>query len=161
MKVPSGCTTELSHKGQEFLTLLFMQHDRDRDGALSPPEVDSLFSRCLSPPWGEEYKHTVPTNEKGWITFQGYMCQWALLTITNVKKTLEYMAYLGYNMYNNECQTSAVLVTREKKLDLAKKQSSRNVYTCHVIGQKNSGKTTLCRSFVDPKLEVDVILINP
>lgn len=82
------------------------------------------------------------------------MCQWALLTLTNVRKTLEYMAYLGYNMYNNECQTSAVVVTREKKVDLAKKQSSRNVYTCHVIGPKSSGKTTLCRTFIDPKLEV-------
>ncbi|XP_076635147.1 mitochondrial Rho GTPase isoform X1 [Colletes latitarsis] len=154
LKVPVGCTTELSHKGQEFLTLLFMQHDRDRDGALSPPEMESLFSRCLSPPWSDEYKYTVPTNEKGWMTFQGYMCQWALLTLTNVRKALEYMAYLGYNMYNNECQTNAVLITREKRLDLAKKQSSRNVYSCHVIGPKFSGKTTLCRTFIDPKLEV-------
>ncbi|XP_018401868.1 PREDICTED: mitochondrial Rho GTPase isoform X2 [Cyphomyrmex costatus] len=153
LKVPSGCSTELSHKGQEFLTLLFMQHDRDRDGALSPLEMESLFSRCLFPPWGDEYKYTVATNEKGWITFQGYMCQWALLTLTNVRKTLEYMAYLGYNMYHNECQTSSIVVTREKKVDLAKKQSSRNVYTCHVIGPKSSGKTTLCRTFIDPKLE--------
>ncbi|XP_011342853.2 mitochondrial Rho GTPase isoform X2 [Ooceraea biroi] len=153
LKVPLGCTTELSHKGQEFLTLLFMQHDRDRDGALSPLEMESLFSRCPAPPWEDEYKYTVPTNEKGWITFQGYMCQWALLTLTNVRKTMEYMAYLGYNMYHNECQTSSVVVTREKKVDLAKKQSSRNVYTCHVIGPKSSGKTTLCRTFIDPKLE--------
>jgi len=41
-----------------------MQHDRDRDGALSPLEMESLFSRCLSPPWGDEYKYTVSTNEK-------------------------------------------------------------------------------------------------
>lgn len=41
-----------------------MQHDRDRDGALSPLEIESLFSRCLFPPWGDEYKHTVLTNEK-------------------------------------------------------------------------------------------------
>ncbi|XP_070163505.1 mitochondrial Rho GTPase isoform X3 [Polyergus mexicanus] len=153
LKVPLGCSTELSHKGQEFLTLLFMQHDRDRDGALSPLEMDSLFSRCLVPPWGDEYKYTVPTNEKGWITFQGYMCQWALLTLTNVRKTMEYMAYLGYNMYHNESQMSSIVVTREKKVDLAKKQTSRNVYTCHLIGPKSSGKTTLCRTFIDPKLE--------
>ncbi|XP_033208669.1 mitochondrial Rho GTPase isoform X1 [Belonocnema kinseyi] len=153
LKVPLGCTTELSHKGQEFLTLLFTMHDRDHDGALSPQEMDSLFSKCPSPPWGNEYKHTVCTNEQGWITFQGFMCQWALLTYTDVKKTLECMAYLGYNLYNNECPTTAVTVTREKKLDLAKKQSSRNVYSCHVIGPKSSGKTTLCRTFVDPKLE--------
>lgn len=64
LKVPLGCTTELSHKGNEFLALLFMQHDRDRDGALSPSELESLFSRCPSQPWGDEYKHTVVTNEK-------------------------------------------------------------------------------------------------
>ncbi|KAK0098781.1 hypothetical protein PV326_003442 [Microctonus aethiopoides] len=153
LKVSPGCTTELSHKGHDFLSVLFMQHDRDGDGALSPSEMEALFSRCGSSPWGDEYKYAVPTNEKGWITYEGYMCQWALLTLMNVRKTLEYMAYLGYNMYNDECQTSAVIVTREKKLDLAKKQSGRNVYTCHVIGPKSSGKTTLCRSFIDPKLE--------
>ncbi|XP_015605375.1 mitochondrial Rho GTPase isoform X3 [Cephus cinctus] len=153
LKVPPGCTTELSHKGQEFLALLFMQHDRDHDGALSPPELDALFSRCLVPPWGDEYKYTVPTNEKGWITIQGFLCQWEYMTLTNVRKTMEYMAYFGYNMYHNESQTSAISVTREKKLDLAKKQSSRNVYSCHVIGPKSSGKTTLCRTFIDPKLE--------
>lgn len=64
LKVPVGCTTELSHKGQEFLTLLFMHHDQDKDGALSPSEMKSLFSRCCAPPWEEEYKYTVPTNEK-------------------------------------------------------------------------------------------------
>lgn len=69
LKIPVGCTTELSHKGQEFLTLLFMQHDRDRDGALSPLEMESLFSRCLTPPWGDEYKYIVPTNEKVYIFF--------------------------------------------------------------------------------------------
>ncbi|XP_048507598.1 mitochondrial Rho GTPase isoform X2 [Athalia rosae] len=153
LKVPAGCTTELSHKGHEFLAVLFMQHDRDHDGALSPLEMDMLFSRCPSPPWGDEYRYMVTTNEKGWITFQGFMAQWAFITLTNVRKTVEYMAYLGYNMYNNECQTNAINVTREKKLDLAKKQSSRNVYSCHVIGPKSSGKTTLCRTFIDPMLE--------
>lgn len=64
LKVPPGCTTELSHKGHDFLTILFMQHDRDRDGALSPPEIESLFSRCVVPPWGNEYKYTVSTNDK-------------------------------------------------------------------------------------------------
>lgn len=44
-------------------------------------------------------------------------------------------------------------VTREKKLDLAKKQSSRNVYQCHVIGPTGSGKSTLCRSFIKSDLK--------
>lgn len=41
-----------------------MLHDRDRDGSLSPPEMESLFSKCPVPPWGNEYKYTVATNEQ-------------------------------------------------------------------------------------------------
>lgn len=41
-----------------------MLHDRDRDGALSPQEMQSLFSKCIVPPWGNEYKYIVATNEK-------------------------------------------------------------------------------------------------
>lgn len=79
--MPLGCTTELSHKGQEFLTLLFMQHDRDRDGALSPIEMESLFSRCNVPPWSDEYKYTVPTNEKV-FTFALFTSRISNCTIT-------------------------------------------------------------------------------
>jgi len=31
-------------------------------------------------------------------------------------------------------------VTRDKKIDLDKKQTSRNVFRCHVIGAKGVGK---------------------
>ncbi|XP_014229588.1 mitochondrial Rho GTPase isoform X1 [Trichogramma pretiosum] len=153
LKVPHGCTTELSHKGQEFLTQIFMLHDIDKDGALSPQELKSMFVTCPNLPWGDKYKNNVPTNDKGWLTYQGFMCQWSLITYTDPKKTLEFMAYLGYYLYYNESTTSSILITREKKVDLAKKQSFRNVYCCHVLGPKSCGKTTLCQSFIDPKLE--------
>ncbi|XP_049823573.1 mitochondrial Rho GTPase isoform X1 [Aethina tumida] len=148
LKVPNGCTTELSHKGQQFLTHLFERHDRDRDGALSPAEFEEMFSTCPTPAWPPDVSAMVPTNEKGWITYQGYMCQWSLMTLVDLPRTFEYLAYLGYNIYENENQTSAVYVTREKKLDLAKKHSSRNVYQCHVIGPNGAGKSTFCRSFI-------------
>ncbi|XP_050313613.1 mitochondrial Rho GTPase isoform X1 [Anthonomus grandis grandis] len=153
IKVPSGCTTELSFRGQQFLTNIFERYDRDGDKALSPSEFEELFSVCPNPPWPFDVSSVVQTNEKGWITFQGYMCQWALMTLVDLPKTFEYLAYLGYNIYENENQLSAVIVTREKKLDLAKKQSSRNVYQCHVIGPSGSGKTTFCKSFIKNTLE--------
>lgn len=64
LKVPSGCTTELSHKGQQFFSALFDRHDRDRDGALSPKEVEELFSTCPTPAWGEDFHRNVPTTKK-------------------------------------------------------------------------------------------------
>ncbi|XP_071057642.1 mitochondrial Rho GTPase isoform X2 [Onthophagus taurus] len=148
LKVPSGSTTELSHKGQQFLTHMFERFDKDRDRALSPSEFDELFSTCPTPPWGPDISSMVPTNEKGWITYQGYMCQWALMTLIDLPRTFEYLAYLGYNIYENESQVSAVQVTRDKKVDISKKQSSRNVYQCHVIGPVGCGKSSFCRSFI-------------
>ncbi|CAH1112561.1 unnamed protein product [Psylliodes chrysocephalus] len=153
LKVLSGCTTELSYKGQQFLTHLFERYDKDRDKCLSPQEYEELFSTCPTPAWGPDVSTMVPTNEKGWITYQGYMCQWALMTLTDLPRTFEYLAYLGYNIYENENQVTAVQVTRDKKTDLAKKQSSRNVYQCHVIGPSSSGKSTFCRNFIKPILD--------
>jgi len=153
IRVPIGCTSELSHKGQQFLSTLFERYDKDKDGALSPAEVDSLFSTCPSPLWGPDVHCTVPTNSQGWITLQGFMSQWVLITLFNLPRALEYLAYLGYPISETENQLSAIQVTREKKLDLAKKQSTRNVYQCHVIGPSGSGKSMFCRSFIGDNLE--------
>ncbi|KDR15477.1 mitochondrial Rho GTPase isoform X2 [Zootermopsis nevadensis] len=151
--VPAGCTTELSHKGQQFLLTVFERFDSDRDGALSPAEVRSLFTTCPVPMWGPDIHRTVPTNSKGWITLQGFMSQWVLVTLLNLPRALEYLAYLGYPISETENQLSAIQVTRDKKLDLAKKQSSRSVYQCHVIGPPGSGKSMFCRSFIGDNVE--------
>ncbi len=41
--VPPECSVELSPNGYQFLTDIFEVHDKDRDGALSEEELDSLF----------------------------------------------------------------------------------------------------------------------
>ena len=64
IRVPPGCSTELSHRGQSFLTKLFERYDRDKDGALSPNEMSNLFSCCPLPPWGSDFSLTVSTNSK-------------------------------------------------------------------------------------------------
>ncbi|XP_059620719.1 mitochondrial Rho GTPase-like isoform X5 [Phlebotomus argentipes] len=148
VKVPPGSSTELSHRGQQFLTALFERSDRDGDGALSPEEFRNLFSACPSPPWMSDIKWTVSTNENGHLTLHGWISRWALMTLVDLPKTLEYLAWLGFNVHENESQLSAIHVTRERRLDFAKKQSSRSVYVCHVIGQKGAGKTALCRAFI-------------
>ncbi|CAG9862173.1 unnamed protein product [Phyllotreta striolata] len=155
LKVLPGCTTELSYRGQQFLAHLFERYDKDRDKCLSPEEYEELFSTCPTPAWPLDVSSTVSTNDKGWITYQGFMCKWALMTLTDLARTFEYLAYLGYNVYENDSQVTAVQVTRDKKTDLAKRQSSRNVYQCHVIGAPGSGKSTFCRNFIKPILEAN------
>ncbi|XP_053626015.1 mitochondrial Rho GTPase isoform X1 [Plodia interpunctella] len=147
IKVPVGCTSELSYKGQQFLTQLFEKYDRDKDGMLNPTELKNVFSCCPRIPW-HNLRYTVPTNEKGYLTLQGWMCRWTLMTLIDLQNTSAYLAYLGFNFLENESQKVAIHITREKKVDIAKKQSSRNVYQCHVIGPRSCGKTSICRSFL-------------
>lgn len=153
LNVLSGCTTELNHKGQQFFTALFERFDKDKDGALSPFEQECLFSMCPAPPWGSDIHHIVPTNHQGWVTLQGFICFWILTTFLDVSTTLEYLGYLGYPVNDNENQLSAITVTREKRIDLAKKQSTRTVYKCHVMGAIGAGKSMLCRSHIGQCLE--------
>ncbi|XP_050680941.1 mitochondrial Rho GTPase isoform X1 [Leptidea sinapis] len=147
IKVPAGCSSELSYKGQQFLTQVFEKYDRDKDGMLNPTELKNVFSCCPRVPW-HNLRYTVPTNEKGYLTLQGWMCRWTLMALMDLQSTSAYLAYLGYNFLENDTQKSAFHITRDKKVDLAKKQSSRNVYQCHIIGPRACGKTSICRSFL-------------
>jgi len=36
------------------------------------------------------------------------MCQWALMALVDLPRVFEYLAYLGYNIYENESQLSAI-----------------------------------------------------
>ncbi|CAD7076892.1 unnamed protein product [Hermetia illucens] len=150
IKIPPGSSTELSHRGQQFLIALFERYDKDGDGALSPDEHKMLFSVCPAAPWSysTDIRKSCPINDNGWVTLHGWLCRWTLMTLIDLPKTLEYLAYLGFNVHENETQLAAIHVTRERRIDLAKRQSSRSVYMCHVIGQKGVGKTALCRGFL-------------
>lgn len=145
---PRGCSTELSHLGVKFLSHLFDTHDVDRDGYLNPDELNRLFSVCPENPWGPEVSNTVHTNDKGWISHRGFIAQWALTTSLDVHRCFEYLAYLGYNIVEDSDQTSAVIVTREKKIDFQKKQTSRTVFLCQVIGTKTCGKSGLLQGLL-------------
>lgn len=149
--VGSGSTTELSSEGIKFLKMLFSKYDEDNDGCLSPPELQNLFSTCPVMPWGPDVNNTVCTNPNGWITNQGYLAQWALTTLLDVPRTIEFLAYLGYQ-YTNDSQLSAIQVTRDKKIDLDKKHTSRNVFRCHVLGAKSVGKTSLLQGHLGRNL---------
>ncbi|KAI2804670.1 Mitochondrial Rho GTPase 2 [Blomia tropicalis] len=149
--VPNGSTVELSPKGYSFFTNLFEKYDKDKDGALSPDELNALFSICDSPPkWHQaDCAQIVHTNEKGWITLQGFLSMWALTTSIELKETLRYLALFGYMATSGEKnQISALYVTKDKRIDLSEKQTSRNVFFCRLIGPKGAGKSSFMRKFI-------------
>lgn len=147
IQVGPGCTTELTHQGYQFLVSLFEKYDEDRDSCLSPEEMQNLFSTCPFTPWGPDVNNTVATNPYGWISLNGYLAQWTLTTLLDVPRTMEFLAYLGYH-YHHDSQLSAVHVTRDKKLDLEKRQTTRNVFRCHVLGAKHVGKTSFLQGLL-------------
>ncbi|RVE69411.1 hypothetical protein OJAV_G00077680 [Oryzias javanicus] len=128
IKIPPDCTTELNHNAYLFLQSVFDKHDKDRDCALSPEEVKDLFKVFPYMPWGPDVNNTVCTNEKGWITYQGYLSQWTLTTYLDVQRSLEYLGYLGYSIvYEQESQAAAITVTRSGKSGFLQAFLGRNL----------------------------------
>uniref|UniRef100_A0A914RV14 EF-hand domain-containing protein n=1 Tax=Parascaris equorum TaxID=6256 RepID=A0A914RV14_PAREQ len=158
LKVPKGCSTELTDEGLRFITALFDKYDEDRDGCLSPSELQNLFSVCSTNPWSKEASCSVEVNTKGWLTFNGYMSYWILTTFMNVSLTMELLAYLGFNMRHHS-QLDAIRVTRDRRMDLLEKRTTRNVFQCHVIGPRSAGKTAFIQSFLGRSL-ADVLSIS-
>ncbi|KAE8300005.1 Mitochondrial Rho GTPase 1-A [Larimichthys crocea] len=153
LKVPPDCTTELNHNAYLFLQSVFDKHDKDRDCALSPDELSDLFDVFPYMPWGPDVNNTVCTNEQGWITYQGYLSQWTLTTYLDVQRCLEYLGYLGYSIIaEQESQAAGITVTRDKKIDLQKKQTQRSVFRCNVFGDVGSGKSGFLQAFLGHNL---------
>ncbi len=74
-------------------------HDKDRDGALSEEELDSLFVTAPDNrhPWqGTGFPASTITDEHGAVTLQGWLAQWSMTTLLDHRTTLAYLAYLGY-----------------------------------------------------------------
>uniref|UniRef100_A0AAX7V7L1 Mitochondrial Rho GTPase n=1 Tax=Astatotilapia calliptera TaxID=8154 RepID=A0AAX7V7L1_ASTCA len=155
LKIPPDCTTELNHNAYLFLQSVFDKHDKDRDCALSPEELRDLFDVFPYMPWGPDVNNTVCTNDQGWITYQGYLSQWTLTTYLDVQRCLEYFGYLGYSIIaEQESQAAGITVTRDKKIDLQKKQTQRSVFRCNVFGDIGSGKSGFLQAFLGRNLMV-------
>uniref|UniRef100_A0AAY4B9R2 Mitochondrial Rho GTPase n=1 Tax=Denticeps clupeoides TaxID=299321 RepID=A0AAY4B9R2_9TELE len=155
LKIPPDCTTELNHNAYLFLQSVFDKHDKDRDCALSPEELKDLFKVFPYMPWGPDVNSTICTNDQGWITYQGYLSQWTLTTYLDVQRCLEYLGYLGYSIISEqESQAAAITVTRNKRIDLQKKQTQRSVFRCNVLGARGSGKSGFLQAFLGRNLPV-------
>ncbi|KIY71675.1 mitochondrial Rho GTPase [Cylindrobasidium torrendii FP15055 ss-10] len=144
--VPADCSVELSPLGYQFLTDIFETFDKDQDGALATSELEEVFSTSPGNPWAsQKFPDTTLSDEHGAVTLQGWLAQWSMTTLLDHKTTLAYLAYLGYP---DEPRTSALQVTRARKIDRRKGKVSRNVFLCYICGAAGSGKTSLLRSFV-------------
>lgn len=151
INIPSGSSVEFSEEGVKFLLGLFFKYDEDKDGNLSQTELTSLFSVCPTMSWSVEQLSSVETTSLGWVTKRGYMALWTMNAFLNVTLTMEQLAYLGFNIAFRS-QLAALKITRDRRIDIQEKSTTRKVFQCHVIGAKDAGKTVFCRSFVGKSL---------
>ena len=44
-------------------------------------------------------------------------------------------------------------MTRDKRIDLQKRQTTRNVFSCHLVGPENAGKSSFMKGFLGKSLQ--------
>jgi len=151
----SGSTVELTPAGLEFLAALFDKHDLDRDQTLNTQEAISLFSTCPSMPWGPEVYNQVPVNSLTRVGLTGYLAWWNLISLTDPEKCCKLLAHLGYDYHTPHLpyKSAPLAETKDRKADLAKRQTNKTVYSCLVVGPRDAGKTTFCQRFLGKTIE--------
>lgn len=139
---------ELTNETMDFLRGFFQLYDLDNDGALRPDELDDLFQTAPDSPWLEApYKDAAEKTPGGKLTINGFLSEWALMTLLDPRKTLANLIYIGYG----HDPASAFSVTRKRSVDRKKQRTERNVFQCFVFGPKKSGKSALLDSFLERK----------
>lgn len=156
LDVPRNSSVELGPIGYRFLVDLFLKFDKDNDGGLNEPELNSLFLPTPGIPklWQEsQFPSSIVRNEEGFVSLQGWLAQWSLTTFLDHKTTLEYLAYLGFDDYET-LSIKALKVTKQRKTrqkqgkTYRQSVNDRNVFNCFILGAPKSGKTSLLELFL-------------
>ncbi|KAL9639128.1 MAG: hypothetical protein Q9204_001235 [Flavoplaca sp. TL-2023a] len=160
--VPVNSSAELSPAGYRFFVDLFLLHDKDNDGGLSPSELSALFAPTpggLPAQWQEnDFPSCTVRNDANYVTLQGWLAQWSMTTFTSHRTTLAYLAYLGFDSSpsTSSSHTStleALTITKPRKRPSRPRRRrappvSRTVLQAFILGAPNSGKSTLLSTFL-------------
>ncbi|KAK2455554.1 mitochondrial Rho GTPase [Trifolium repens] len=144
-KQASDQSVELSDAAIEYLKGVFRLLDTDKDQSLRPAEVDKLFDAAPESPWKDApYKDAAETTDMGYISLNGFLSQWALLTSLDPRYSLANLIYIGYRAK----PSAALRVTSRRSEDRKKQKTERNVFQCYIFGSKNAGKSALLYSLL-------------
>ncbi|GMI94516.1 MIRO-related GTP-ase 1, embryo defective 2473 [Hibiscus trionum] len=138
-------SVELTNEAIEFLKGVYELFDSDLDNNLRPIEVEDVFSTAPENPWNDApYKDAAEKTALGGLSVDAFRSEWALMTLLDPARSLENLIYIGYP----GDPSSAIRVTRRRRLDRKKQQSERTVFQCFVFGPANAGKSALINSFL-------------
>ncbi|KAK7857118.1 mitochondrial rho gtpase 2 [Quercus suber] len=117
----------------------------DQDEVLQPSELDELFCTAPESPWDEApYKYAAERTDRGEVSLNGFLSQWALMTSLDPQLSLANLVYIGYGGDPN----SALRVTRKRSIDRKKQRTERNVFQCFVFGPKSAEKSSLLNTLL-------------
>jgi len=125
VKITNDTICELNDDGYKFLEQLFKRSDKDKDGALSPRELDDFFKTTPGNPFTEEDYRSIVTTEKGYIPLVGFKALWSKFTLLNVHEALKYLAYLGKSNIKNGNNYSEALECIEQYTYRDRKQAKK------------------------------------
>ncbi|KAI6242687.1 Mitochondrial Rho GTPase [Aphelenchoides fujianensis] len=131
--------------------------DEDRDGKLLPLELKNLLSVCPAHSWPPDFLHSSMLDENGWLSEKSFICLWQLRVTLDLALAFEQLAYLGFNVEHTN-QLEAIVITRDRRIDIAERSTERNVFQCKLIGPKGAGKTVFMRSFLGESLNATIQL---
>ncbi|WRX23340.1 Small GTPase - like 10 [Theobroma cacao] len=138
-------SVELTNEAIEFLKGVYELFDSDLDNNLRPIEVEDVFSTAPESPWNDApYKDAAEKTALGGLSLDAFLSEWALMTLLDPARSVENLIYIGYP----GDPSSAIRVTRRRRLDRKKQQSERNVFQCFLLGPTNAGKSALMNSFL-------------
>ncbi|KAG4995919.1 hypothetical protein JHK84_026972 [Glycine max] len=125
---------------------IFVQIFQHLMEALHPAILDrARFGFGVASPWNDApYKDAAEKTDMGYISLNGFLSQWALMTLLDPKRSLANLIYIGYN--GNPAE--ALRVTRRRSVDRKKQTTERNVFQCYVFGSKHAGKSALMYSLL-------------
>lgn len=153
VSVPNSASVELSPKGYRFLVSLFVKFDRNKDGGLDDNELEAMFKTTPGLPklWlSLNFPYSTVINNRGFITLQGWLAQWAMTTYLDHRVVTEYLVYFGFE----EDTRVALQITKSRRHRRRQGKlyrssvSDRKVFNCFVFGKRFSGKTTLLEMFL-------------
>lgn len=143
---------ELSDEGKKFLHSLFMATDTDKDGMISPSQLQKLFSDCpdgVFPVRGKDMddrltRRPAEGGKSDHWTLEAFINRWAMYVIDSVSDVLLTLHYLGYGE-----DRSPLAVTKGKRRDRYNRTVSKTVIRVAVLGRDEDLKSDIVRGIVD------------
>uniref|UniRef100_A0A7S4H970 Mitochondrial Rho GTPase n=1 Tax=Guillardia theta TaxID=55529 RepID=A0A7S4H970_GUITH len=124
---------QLTDEALVFLETLFLKHDTDKDGSLSPDELQSLFDPTPGIPW-DDAKQVTSTDKRGQIDLKGFIAQWVACCYLNPLGCMESLVYLGFRGGKESSVEGAIAVSQRRSVEHLQGTRTRTVFRITLLG---------------------------